>query len=292
MKLQKSKRQTYLLIITLSYVLTAALIFTGLYFIMKKNGKKSGDPPSDSSHSNEHISKNGNINAAVWIATVSNINYPSRQGLSAPELALELDAIVENVKKLGADTIFFQVRPSADALYKSDLFPESEYVSGKRGVAADGGFDSLEYIISRARKNGISVHAWINPSRVLSSSSVLCDGEAGYMHPEWTVEYADGNLYFDLGIPEVRALIADGIYEVVSRYDVDGVVFDDYFYPYPQKDASGKIADFADSATYEKYGGAYSLAEFRRESVRALIRSSYYATKKADSQALFGISPF
>lgn len=296
MKLQKSKRQTYLLIITLSYVLTAALIFTGLYFIMKKNGRinssyQNGTPPSS-----EHISKNNEINAAVWIATVSNINYPSRQGLSAPELALELDAIVDNVERLGADTIFFQVRPCADALYNSDLFPESEYVSGKRGIKADGGFDSLSYIISRAHKKGISVHAWINPSRVLSSSSAqkmgLCEGEAGHLHPEWTVEYADGNLYFDLGIPEVRALIADGIYEVVSRYDVDGVVFDDYFYPYPVKDEDGKTAAFDDSDTYKKYGGAYSLSEFRRENVRALIRSSYYATKKADSQALFGISPF
>ena len=297
MKLQQSKRNTYLFIITLSYILTATLIFTGLYFIMKKNSKNKGQQ-NDTPPFAENISKNNNIDAAVWIATVSNINYPSRQGLSAIELALELEAIVDNVQKLGADTIFFQVRPSADALYKSDLFPCSEFVSGTRGDEADGGFDSLSYIISRAHKKGISVHAWINPSRVLcaasssSQRSVLCEGEAGYIHPEWTVEYADGNLYFDLGIPEVRALIADGIYEVVSRYAVDGVVFDDYFYPYPVKNSGGRIVDFADSTTYQKYGRGLSLGEFRRESVRALIRVSRNATKKANANALFGISPF
>lgn len=295
--IRDKKKGISLLIITLSYILTVTLIFSGLYVIMKKNS-------STDTHSGTHIftqppsadslSTKKTPVTAIWIATVGNIDYPTKQAMSAPALALELDKIIENALRLGADTIFFQVRPSGDALYQSDIFPSSAYVSGMRGVSADGEFDSLGYLTEKAHASGISLHAWVNPTRLLSGStdrSQLCDTEAGALHPEWVVEYG-GSLYYDPGIPEVRNLIADGIYEITSRYEVDGVVFDDYFYPYPTKDSSGSIIPYDDALTYKKYGGALSLDEFRRESVRALVRVSGIAAKKGRSSAQFGVSPF
>lgn len=294
---------TRLLVITLSYVLTITIIFSGLYAIMLHNGmpqakdnQGTGKVPVADNLS--HTENKGEI-SAVWIATVSNINYPSRAGLSAPELMSELDAIVESVAELGAGAIFFQVRPCADALYKSDLFVQSEYISGIRGEAADGGFDSLDYIIGQAHRKGIALHAWINPVRVLSGTpsspakrEELCRDESAYLHPEWVVEYADGSLYYDLGIPEVRNMIADGVYEIVSRYDVDGVVFDDYFYPYPVKDSEGNTVEFDDAATYKKYGGSLSLGDFRRSCVQTLVRICSISVKKADKECMYGIAPF
>ena len=285
--------------IAVAYILVVVMLFWGLYVSMDAAGSNTlqgsgigGGGTGGAASARENI-------VAVWIATVSNINYPSAVGLDSEQLSAELDEIVKNVKELGANTIFFQVRPCSDALYDSDIFPPSSYVSGKRGEKADGDFDSLSYLIGAAHSEGIAVHAWINPVRVLGGSqsnaadlSSLCSDEPAALHPEWTVQYDDGKIYYDLGIPEVRALIAEGVYEVVSRYAVDGVVFDDYFYPYPTRDKNGKLAEFDDAATYKKYGGKLSLSDFRRESVNALIRVCSIAVKKGNKAALFGVAPF
>ena len=230
----------------------------------------------------------------VWIATVGNINFPSKSGLSQKALKAELDAIVENCSELGLNAIFFQVRPAADSLYKSSLFPASEYVSGKQGQMPQGDFDCLQYLIEIAHKKKINVHAWINPLRVTYGSakypktdlSSLSENHIARKNPDWCIPYADGKLYFDAGIPEVREYIAKGVAEVVENYQVDGVVFDDYFYPYP---VSG--AEFDDSASYEKYGSG-NLSDWRRDNINSLIRSCFEAVKNSDPDCLFGISPF
>ncbi len=296
-----------ILVLALSYIVAIALIYLGMYAIMKKAGRQAADGSVDGGvlgvfsqfYTPSPLEKGKEGVRAVWIATVSNINYPTKRAQSEDALRAELDTIVENTSALGANTIFFQVRPCSDALYDSALFPQSHYVSGTRGVSADGGFDSLEYLCRAAKKKNIAVHAWVNPVRVLAGSKSdpasaheLTSDEAAALHPEWTVVYADGKMYYDLGIPEVRTLVADGVYEIVSNYDVAGVVFDDYFYPYPDYDSEGKLADFDDSASYKKYGGGKERGEYRRENVRTLVRSCYAAVKKADKNALFGISPF
>ncbi len=230
----------------------------------------------------------------VWIATVGNINFPSKKGLSQKALKAELDAIVENCSALNLNTIFFQVRPAADALYKSALFPASEYVSGKQGEMPQGDFDCLQYLIKIAHEKKINVHAWINPLRVTYGSakypktdlSSLSKNHIARKNPSWCIPYADGKLYFDAGIPEVREYIANGVAEVVQNYDVDGIVFDDYFYPYP---VSG--AKFDDSASFEKYGSG-TLDDWRRNNINALIRSCFDAVKSEAPDCLFGISPF
>ena len=232
----------------------------------------------------------------LWIATVNNINFPSRQKLSAAKLGKELDAIVSFAAENGFNTILFQVRPAADALYASDIFPASKFVSGTAGKAADLGFDCLKYLLEAAHAAGIRVYAWVNPLRVTSGSaaypqtdlSALPKSSPAAMHPEWVVPYADGKLYFDAGIPAVRELVASGVREICEKYAVDGIIFDDYFYPYPQKDA-----EFADADTFARYGEGYtSVADFRRDSINRLIRLCYDTVKSVDGGIRFGVSPF
>jgi uncharacterized lipoprotein YddW (UPF0748 family) len=135
----------------------------------------------------------------VYIATVSNINYPSKQGLDADELARELDVIIENVKKANLNAIFFQVRPCADAFYESNIFPTSKFLSGEQGKGADEDFDPLAYLINRAHADGIAVHAWINPLRISDGSvaspahelSALAETSPARQNPEWVVCYGD-----------------------------------------------------------------------------------------------------
>jgi len=303
------KREIRALIVITAYIIAVTLVFWGIYTIMKSSqalgenssadiGSGSLGVFSELYYSSSLVPGREGMRA-VWIATVSNINYPSKRGMSKEELGAELDRIVDRCSALGANTVFFQVRPCSDALYESDIFPQSHYVSGERGKDADGGFDSLGYLIKAAKKADIAVHAWVNPVRILGGSakdpallSELCRDEPAALHPEWTVSYADGKLYYNLGIPEVRTLIADGVYEIVEKYDVAGVVFDDYFYPYPVYASNGAIAEFDDRAAFVKYGGGSALADFRRECVNSLVRQCSAAVSRADKDCLFGISPF
>lgn len=222
----------------------------------------------------------------VWIASVFNINYPSRTDLDAGSLKGEIDKILDTCEKNNLNTVFFQVRPSADALYDSDIFPVSGVLSTKGELT----FDPLKYIVSEGHKRNIFIHAWVNPLRITvtaDSEDKLPVDSPAVKHPEWTVKYADGKLYFNAGLPEVRELVADGVREIVKKYDVDGVVFDDYFYPYPVNGA-----DFNDADTFSKYGGGFtSVADWRRNNINSLVKESYEAVKDEDPECIFGVSP-
>lgn len=227
----------------------------------------------------------------VWIASVININFPSKPGLSQNELKAELDDILKNTAEAGLNAVFFQVRPTSDALYPSEIFPYSKYLSGEQGKAPDGGFDCLEYLLEKAGEKGIDVHAWVNPYRVTmyeSDEQGLSADNPAVLHPEYTVKYADGKTYYNPGLPEVRQLIADGVSELAEKYPtLAGIHFDDYFYPYP---SSG--AEFDDAAAYEIYGNGESLADWRRSNVNELVKESYEAVKKINPEIKFGVSPF
>lgn len=235
----------------------------------------------------------------VYIATVDNINYPSTSALNAYELAAELDDILVTVKEAGFNAIFFQVRPCADALYASNLFPTSKYLSGEQGQNADENFDPLDYLIEKAHSEGITVHAWINPLRVTNGSqnapqhdlSKLAKSNPAVQHPDWVVCYDDGKMYFDIGYPAVTDLISAGIAELLSCYELDGVMFDDYFYPYPVY-VDGKIAEFDDSVSYSLYGNGLSLDDWRRQNVNNMIKTCYNTVKELASECLFGVAPF
>lgn len=223
----------------------------------------------------------------VWVSSVYNLDYPSSPTTDPDKLKAEADEILDNCVKWGLNAVFLQVRPSGDALYKSDLFPWSKYLIGSVGTAPQGGFDPLGYWVEAAHKRGLELHAWINPYRITRSKdtewNALPSTHPAKMNPDWVVKYSDGNYYFDPGIPEVRDLVTRGAVEIVQNYDVDGLHMDDYFYP---------GTDFNDAATYQKYGSSFSnIADFRRDSVNQLVAQLDTAVHNIDPDIQFGISP-
>ena len=223
----------------------------------------------------------------VWAASVGNLDFPSRPDLTADELKNELDDLIDRTAQWGMNAVFLQVRPCADALYASGIFPVSSYLSSSRELP--DGFDPLTYAVERAHAKGIEVHAWVNPLRVSTKDALedLPESSPARQHPDWVVSYADGCLYWNPGVEGVRALVADGVGEILENYAVDGIHFDDYFYPYPQGDAA-----FADEEAFAASGGEKSLAEWRRENVTALIRTVSERIRSIDERAAFGVAPF
>jgi len=226
----------------------------------------------------------------VWVSTVYNLDYPSASALSSAQLKAEADKIIEDAAKCGFNTIFLQVRPCLDAVYPSEIYPWSQFISGTQGAPPDGNFDILDYYIRECHKRAIELHAWINPYRVtVSSFESLEDGLASLSPSNPAVRYSDhvrfGNdkkLYLDPGEPAVRALVADGVSEIIKNYDIDGIHFDDYFYP---------DAGFDDTVTYIKYGSNFeSIGDFRRDNVNKTLELVHNICKNADIP--FGVAPF
>ncbi|GHU36992.1 hypothetical protein FACS1894105_08290 [Clostridia bacterium] len=271
-----------ILIITVFATLLSSVIFSAPFSETVSAAAFVGDPAS------------GNELRGTWIASVSNINFPSKKGLSKADQIAELDAIVKTCKDTGLNAIFFQVRPMSDALYDSSIFPTSKFLTGKQGDSFTEGFDPLKYIVEIAHAAGIELHAWINPYRVTTGDEELTDlanSNPARKNPDYTVKYADGKIYYNPGMPEVRWLITEGVKEIVQKYAVDGIHFDDYFYPYPVSENSIKIP-FNDAAAFAKYGNGQTIEEFRRESVNTLLKDVYKAVKKINTKVRFGVSPF
>lgn len=222
----------------------------------------------------------------VWVSSVANIDYPSQQGLSADQLKSEADTILNNIAAMGLNTVFLQVRPSADALYQSALFPWSRYVSGTTGQAPDGDFDVLAYWVEGAHSRGLQLHAWLNPYRITRDGKeeldALPETSPAKQHPEWVVEY-ESNYYFNPGLPAVQQLVVDGAAEIVRNYDVDGIHLDDYFYP---------GTDFNDAAAYARYGEDFDdIGDWRRDNVNTLIASLDETVHAINPELSFGVSP-
>lgn len=219
----------------------------------------------------------------MWVATTLNLDYPSKTGLGVAELKAEADTILQTAADMGFTAVILQVRPSGDALYPSELFPWAECLTGQQGKAPGGDFDPLDYWIKEAHRRELELHAWINPLRVArSATAVLSDDNPARIHPEWTVTYKNG-IYYDPGLPDVREYIINGVREVVEKYDVDGVQYDDYFYP---------GTDFADDGSFESYGGDFTdRGNWRRENTNQLIKGTYQAIKEIRSDCVFGVSP-
>lgn len=221
----------------------------------------------------------------VWVSSVINLDYPAAPTASEAELKRQADAILDGAAALGFNAVFLQVRPCADALYDSELFPWSVYLTGRSGQAPAGGFDPLAYWVAGAHKRNMELHAWINPYRITKTAAEwdkLDAGSPAKQHPEWVVEYK-GNYYFDPALPEVRQLVIDGAVEIVKNYGVDGIHMDDYFYP---------GTDFDDAASYAAYGGGFAdIGDWRRDNVDRLVQGLNAAVHKADPGCRFGISP-
>lgn len=223
----------------------------------------------------------------VWVATVSNINFPSSQALSATQQQAEVRDFLDVLVDSHCNAVFFQVRPESDALYKSDLEPWSRFLTGMQGK--DPGYDPLETLVAEAHARGIEVHAWFNPYRAKSNkSSTAAASHISVTQAKFAYAY-DTGVWMDPGAIVVQDHVAAVIADVVKRYDVDGIHFDDYFYPYP----SG--TPFPDSATYAGYvaqGGQLALHDWRRSNVNTLVQRVSSEIRAAKPWVRFGISPF
>ncbi|MBE3565629.1 MAG: family 10 glycosylhydrolase [Thermogemmatispora sp.] len=224
----------------------------------------------------------------VWIATVANLDWPSRPGLPAAVQQEEGRRLLDQVKALGFNAVFVQVRPLGDAFYPSHYAPWSAYLSGVQGRSP--GYDPLGFLLNEAHRRNLEFHAWLNPFRISfhDNLAALAPTNPARQHPEWVVPYA-GALYLNPGLPAVRRLLAATVEELLRRYDVDGIHLDDYFYPYPV----GKLP-FPDSETYRQYGAGHyrSIADWRRANVNELIATLRQTIHRLRPTVKFGVSPF
>ena len=236
---------------------------------------------------------------AAWVATVGNIDWPSKPGLSTVEQQQQILAILDTAKRLNMNAIVLQVRTSCDAFYPSKLEPWSEYLTGTQGKAPEPYYDPLEMWVTEAHRRGIELHAWFNPYRARAGGA---EGETSPEHISKTnpaiVKSFNRWEWLDPGEPAAQDLTYNVFLDVVNRYDVDGIHIDDYFYPYKEyltDKETKKVSDFPDDpswARYQESGGTLSRDDWRRDNVNRLIERIYKGIKRIKPHMQFGISPF
>ncbi|MDN3674663.1 family 10 glycosylhydrolase [Flavobacterium branchiarum] len=224
---------------------------------------------------------------AAWISTVDNIDWPSKPGLSDKEMKAEMIVLLDNLRSYNLNTVVFQIRPTADAYYKSTKEPASHWITGKQGVAP--GFDPLQLVIDEAGKRGMSVHVWLNPYRVQKDTTkeVLAKTHLYFKKPELFVTYGKTR-YFNPGFKETRNFVASVVGEIVRNYDIQAIHMDDYFYPY-------KIAgqEFPDQVAFEKEPRQFKdKDDWRRDNVDLIIKQIRDTIIANKPEVEFGISPF
>ena len=235
---------------------------------------------------------------AAWIATVDNMDWPSRAGLSTAEQQRELVAMLDRLVELRMNAVVLQVRPAADALYDSKLEPWSEYLTGTMGKAPSPYYDPLAFAIAEAHKRGLELHAWINPYRSrYSYTRAASANHISRTHPSLVRKYGSYQ-WMDPGDPAVRAHTKRVVLDIVRRYDLDGLHMDDYFYPYKEtRRVRGKTREipFPDNTTYARYrkgGGRLGRDDWRRQNVNLLVKELYDGIHEVKPSVRFGISPF
>ncbi|MGH3547523.1 MAG: glycoside hydrolase family 10 protein [Pseudonocardiaceae bacterium] len=224
---------------------------------------------------------------ALWMTSVLNIDWPSTTGLAVQQQCAELTGWFDLAVRLRLNAVILQVRPTADALWPSRYEPWSQYLTGRQGVGP--GYDPLEFAVAEAHRRNLELHAWFNPYRVSMQAdpAQLVPEHPARQHPDWVFAYGP-KLYYNPGIPDVRQFVEDAILDAVTRYDIDGVHFDDYFYPYP---IAHQVVPDAD--TFARYGtGFASVADWRRDNVDKLVAEMGQRVHRAKPWVKFGISPF
>ncbi len=228
---------------------------------------------------------------AAWIATVWNVDWPSRTGLSPSQQRAEMIGLLDMAAGLKLNAIIFQVRPECDALYESKIEPWSHWLSGTQGVPPSDGYDPLEFTIREAHRRGLELHAWFNPYRARANQKAPASSRhISRTDPQYLMS-AGSQTWLNPAHKAVQDRAVEVMVDVTRRYNVDGIHIDDYFYPYPK---SGKIL-FNDSAAYQAYrsgSGTMELIEWRRNNVNTLIRRLQTSIKETKPHVKFGISPF
>lgn len=224
----------------------------------------------------------------AWIATVANIDWPSKPGLPAEEQQQQFVQRLDQLKAVGCNAVIVQVRPASDALYASKIEPWSRYLTGRQGEPPNPYYDPLVFMIEETHKRNMEFHAWFNPFRALTDSRQNPNPpkHVTYQHPDWIIDYG-GKSYINPGIPEAREYVINVISDVVKRYDIDAVHLDDYFYPYR---VAGETFD--DARTYAKYGQGSDKEDWRRNNVSLFISLLNTSIKHLKPYMKLGISPF
>lgn len=223
----------------------------------------------------------------MWIASVAHTDWPSRAGLPPEQAREELTGLFDAAVRHGLNAVFLQVRPTADAFWPSPFEPWSHWLTGVQG--RDPGWDPLDVAVTEAHTRGLQLHAWLNPYRVAvhADPALLAADHPARRHPEWVVSYG-GRLYYNPGIPEVRAFSQDAMLHAAENYAVDGVHWDDYFYPYP---VAGEVFD--DEAAFAEHGAGFTdRGDWRRHNVDLLVREMRDRLRAARPDIAFGVSPF
>ncbi len=235
----------------------------------------------------------------AWVATVNNIDWPSKPGLPAEVMRSEALALLERARQLGLNAIVLQVRPAGDAIYPSTLEPWTEYLSGEQGRApwlkGEAPWDPLAFWVHEAHRRGLELHTWLNPYRARHSSakSPLVAPHIGVRQPAAVKRYGD-MLWMDPGEPAAAAQTLAVVADLLRRYDVDAVHIDDYFYPYPVQ-AGGADLPFPDDEAWARFqlaGGALARDDWRRVNVDQLVQALHRTVRETRPAARFGISPF
>ncbi|MCK4639982.1 MAG: family 10 glycosylhydrolase, partial [Candidatus Marinimicrobia bacterium] len=231
----------------------------------------------------------------AWIATVANLDWPSSPTASVSTQKVELIEMLDVLGDCGINAVIFQVRTECDALYQSNYEPWSYWLTGSQG-SSPGLFDPLEFIIDEAHQRGMELHAWFNPYRAVNriGDYSIHSSHVSKLHPEWILTFSPINKkYLDPGLPMVEDYIVTVIMDVVNRYDVDGVHFDDYFYPYPNSGVSFSGITTEDDATFQLYNcGFTDRKAWRRDNINKMIEAVYDSIQAVKPYVKFGVSPF
>jgi uncharacterized lipoprotein YddW (UPF0748 family) len=230
----------------------------------------------------------------AWVASVANIDWPSAPGLSSERQQFELDSMMDVLRGMGINTIFLQVRPNGDALYPNNFAPWSKWLTGKQGVPPEPYYDPLAYAIKGAHKRKMELHAWLNPYRATFDSDTASLAASHFLRAlpptykkQWFFRYGN-RYYYNPANPAVIDHLTEIVGDIVTRYDVDGIHFDDYFYPY--KEAGEALNDYGEFASYPR--GFTNIEDWRRDNINRLVQGVSTKIKKSKPWVKFGISPF
>ncbi len=230
---------------------------------------------------------------AAWVATVANINWPSKRDLTTEQQQKEAIDLLDFLKAHNFNAVIFQVRPQADALYNSELEPWSYYLTGEQGKAPEPFYDPLEFWIKAAHDRGLELHVWLNPYRAHHvAGGEVSEHSIVKKKPELVVHLKEGYWWFDPSLKGTQDHSANVVMDIVKRYDIDGVHFDDYFYPYPSYNKNEDFPDSLSWSAYKSIGGKLSKSDWRRESVNSFISRLYSQIKAEKKHVKFGLSPF
>ncbi|WP_433323302.1 glycoside hydrolase family 10 protein [Spirillospora sp. CA-294931] len=222
---------------------------------------------------------------AMWIATVAGIDWPKDSDKTPEQQKAGYRRLLDTAQAMNLNAVFVQIRPNSDAFYKSPYEPWSQWITGTPGK--DPGYDVLDFMVKESKARNLEFHAWFNPYRVSRQSDLkkLAPTSPARRNPGWVRKYGAG-LWYDPGLPEVRDLATKAVLDVVAKYDIDAVHFDDYFYPYPES------GEFPDGATFKTYGKGMKRDDWRRQNVDTLVRDLSRRIHQAKPWMRFGISPF